>query len=170
RPARGVIGASWSYLPFLLAALALLALIAALLWWRRRRARGLAPRLEPALSPRERVLARLQEVRESGLLEDGAMKEFYRGMTGAVREYLATLERVWGEDLTSTELVARFRAQVGHTEASTLAALLRNADQVKFARRRPDRATAVAEWEELRAWVAGFHWPPPAFPDREAAA
>lgn len=172
RPARGVLGRSWSLGPLLLALLALLALIAAILWWRRRRAdRTAAAPAGLAVSPRERVLARLQEVRESGLAERGAMKEFYSRTTLALREYLGALDSEWSEDLTSTELVTRFRSRVGSVEAaSVLADLLRQADQVKFARRRPDPDTAVREWEKLREWVLGFGWPPPTLDQRGEAA
>jgi hypothetical protein len=161
RPAKGVIGRSWSPWPFLLALLALAALVVAAVWWRRRRADAVvAPPLAPAVPPRERVLARLQEAREAGLVEQGAMKEFYTRVSEALREYLEAVGPGWGEDLTTTELLGRFRAQVGPEAAVALGRVLRAADQVKFARRRPDPGTAVEEWESVRAWVLAFDWPP----------
>lgn len=174
RPAKDVIGRSWALWPIILAILALLALlalIAAILWWRRRRAAaaGVVP-LEPPVPPRERVLARLQEARDARLVEAGAMKEFYSRVSDAMREYLAAIGPGWGEDLTTTELLARFRAQVGTEEARTLGQVLRSADQVKFARREPDPATAHREWEAARAWVLEFQWPPGATVEHGEAA
>ncbi len=170
-PAKGVIGRSWSPWPFLLALLALAALIAAVVWWRRRRAEaGVAPPIAPAVSPRERVLARLQEAREADLIEQGAMKEFYSRVSEALREYLEIIGPGWGEDLTTTELLGRFRVQVGPEVAAVLGELLRAADQVKFARRRPDPATAVQEWESVRRWVLGFDWPPRRTSDEQGEA
>lgn len=161
KPAKGVIGRSWSWWPILLALLALLALIAALMWWRhRRRAAGEGVQLAPPVPPRERVLARLQEAREAGLIEQGAMKDFYTRVSDALRDYLADIGPGWGEDLTTTELLARFRAQVGADHARQLEGLLRPADQVKFARRRPDASTATDEWQAVRDWVLAFQWPP----------
>lgn len=161
RPAKDVIGRNWSWWPFLLALLALLALIGAILWWRHRRsAGGAAIPLEPPIPPRERALARLQEAREAGLVEQGAMKEFYSRVADALRDYLAAIGPGWGEDLTTTELLGHFRAQVSPEEARALGDVLRPADQVKFARRQPDADTAVREWEAARAWLIAFQWPP----------
>lgn len=163
RPPRGVLGANWDW-----RAIGLIALLAALIvaglvwWWRRRRAgKAAAAPIEPMVPPRERALAVLQEARDAGLLERGEVKEFYTRVSNAVRDYVAALEPVWGEDLTTTELLSRFRTQVGITEASRLRDVLAPADQVKFARRVPDRATALSEWETARAWVVDFDWPPP---------
>lgn len=161
RPAKDVIGRNWAWWPFVLALLALLALIGGILWWRRRRSTsGTAFELEPPVPPRERVLARLQEAREAGLVERGEMKEFYTRVSEALRDYLATIGPAWGEDLTTSELLGRFRAQVGPADATALADLLRPADQVKFARREPDTEAAFREWEAVRAWVLAFQWPP----------
>lgn len=171
RPAKGVIGPNWSLWPFLLALLAILALLAALIWWRRRR-RQRAPATpdQPLITPREQALARLQAARDEGLVEQGAMKEFYTRISDAIRDYVAALESAWGEDLTTTELLARFRAQVGPAPARSLGDVLRPADQVKFARRQPDAGTAVAEWEAARGWVLDFQWPPRRDDQREEAA
>ena len=97
------------------------------------------------------------------------MKEFYTRVSEAVREYVAALDRSWGEDLTTTELLSRFRSQVGISEAVALEELLRPADQVKFARREPDGETALAEWEAARSWVREFDWPPRPVATEEAA-
>lgn len=171
RPAKDVIGRNWALWPFLLALLAILAIIAGIIWWRRRRAAaaGVVP-LEPPVPPRERVLARLQEARDARLVETGAMKEFYSQVSDALRDYLAAIGPGWGEDLTTTELLARFRAQVGPEETRALGQLLRSADQVKFARCEPDPATAHREWDAARAWVLGFRWPPGATVEHGEAA
>ncbi len=104
------------------------------------------------------------------LIEQGEMKEFYTRISEAVRDYAAALEPAWGEDLTTTELLTRFRAQVGPETARALRDVLRPADQVKFARRSPDAQTARSEWEAARDWVADFQWPPDVDGAREEAA
>jgi hypothetical protein len=162
RPAKGVIGRSWAWWPILLVLAAMAALVAAVVLWRRRR-RGEAEAPAAALvPPRERALARLQEARAAGLVEAGRWKDFYTRVSEALREYVAALDPEWSEDLTSTELAGRVRRAAGMGEAADLGALLRAADQVKFARRTPDRDTALAEWEGARRWVQDFTWPPPA--------
>ena len=181
KPAKGVIGRSWSWWPILLALAGLAALVLVLVVWWRRRGRGAEEALVPPLTPRERALAKLQEAREAGLVERGELKAFYSLTSEALREYLAALERRWGEDLTTTELLARVKAYAGLDAARPLRELLRAADGVKFARRRPGSDTAVAEWKAARQWVLDFELPappspptappsPPTPPDREVAA
>lgn len=161
RPAKGVIGPSWTLWPFILLALALIAAIATLIWWLRRRRRAATVDVAaPAVPPRQRALAALDRAREAGLVERGEMKEFYTRVAAALREYLAAVDPAWSEDLTTTELLAAFRARAGTAAGAGLAQTLRPADQVKFAQRRPDAATALAEWEAARRWIDGFHWPP----------
>lgn len=161
-PARGVIGPSYVWWPFLLLAAALLAAAAFGWWWARRRRPAPAVAAAPALPPRERALAALQEARDAGLVERGEWKEFYTRVAHALREYLEALDPAWSEDLTTTELLARVRADAGLERAGSIGELLRPADQVKFARRVPAAAEALEEWERARAWVQAFEWPPPA--------
>ncbi len=169
RPAKGVIGRSWSWWPIILTALAVLLLAALLGWWiRRRRQRRPEPALAPAPTARERALAALDAARSDGLLERGEVKAFYIRVAVAVRHFLAAMEPAWGEELTTTELMARIRAMADPEEARGLEGILRAADQVKFARRRPEPATAHQEWAEARAWVVAFRREPE--PVREEAA
>lgn len=169
KPTKGVVGPSWAWWPFVLALLALLALLAALVWWWLRRRRQMPARVEPAVPPRQRVLSRLQEARAAGLVEAGAMKEFYTLVAEALREYLSALDGDWGEDLTTTEVLGRVRLAAGAAEAGRLAPVLRSADQVKFARRVPTAAEALEEWERARSWAADFDWPTVSPEEREAA-
>jgi hypothetical protein len=161
-PPKGVVGPSYAWWPFVLLAL-LLAAVAFLAWWvmKRRRGAGVGVALAvPAVPPRERALAALHEARDAGLVERGEWKDFYSRISHALREYLEALEPTWGEDLTTTEVLARVRTDVGPREAAALSNLLRAADQVKFARRTPDGEAARAEWTAARDWVARFDGPP----------
>lgn len=170
RPAKDVLGRNWAWWPFLLALLLLLAL-AALAWWiiRRKRLRGAILAPAAAVPPREAALAALDRAREAGLAERGEMKEFYTRIAAAVRAYLAAVEPGWGEDRTTTELLSVVRTQAGSGTATDLAAILRSADQVKFARRDPSPGEAMGDWERTRSWVEAFRWNEPT-PDVEEAA
>ena len=172
RPAKAVVGPSWAWSTIALIVLVVAAVVGALIWWwRRRRGRREEVLHEvPLVPPRERALAALDAAREAGLVEAGEMKEFYTRFSDAVRGYVAALERAWSEDLTTTELLGRFRAQVGPSEAASLRDILAPTDQVKFARREPDADTALAEWEAARAWVLEFDWPPRRLVATEEAA
>lgn len=168
-PPKGVVGPSFAWWPFALLALVLLGL-AFLLWRRVKRSPAAVERASaPAVPPRQRALAALDQAREAGLIESGEWKDFYSRVSQALREYLEAVESAWGEDLTTTEVLARVRADAGHPESAALASLLGPADQVKFARRVPDAATAHAEWEAARQWVERFDGPPRPEPVEVAA-
>jgi hypothetical protein len=169
-PAKGVIGPSFAWWPFALLLLGLLALAALGYWWLKRRRTGTA--LAPAVTrrhPRDLAVAALMEARQAGLIERHEWKEFYTRVAHAVRVYLEALDPVWSEDLTTTELLARVRERAGPEHASALATFLRPADQVKFARHRPDALSAVEDWEAARRWVEGFRWPTRSEPVEVAA-
>lgn len=149
RPSRGVVPlprgpAVW---PWLLAALlAALAGIAVLLI--RRRTPGAVSRTHP----REAALAALAELhghRDTYLIHDRA--------TRILRRYLAALNAAWGEEWTTTELLARFADESPDPRAAAfLAGALARADRVKFAGMRPD-AEATREFvARVRSWIEGY--------------
>ena len=159
RPLKDVLGANRVLWPILLAlALALLAVAAAIYWIRGRRPAA-EPVLAPGLPPRERALAALDRARELGLLEAGEVKAFYTLVTDAVREFIEAIEPRWSRDLTTSELLAVLAGEVEEGARGRLGELLQAADLVKFARRRPDSAVAIEEWQAARDWVASFQRP-----------
>lgn len=162
KPPRDVVGADRLLWPWILGLLLALLLLALLAWWlwRRLRRRGVGAAIAPeeVLAPRERALRDLDRARAAGLLEGGEVKTFYARSTEAVRRYLDALEREWGADRTTSELIPRLRA-VDLGVAARLARLLDRADLVKFARLRPSQGEALDDWAELRRWVESFPEP-----------
>jgi hypothetical protein len=133
-------------------ALLLLALLRALVR-RLRRPRPPAPVSVP--DARAWALAELERARRAGLVERGEWKELYARTSGAVRGFVAALSPEWGTELTTEELLRRARGE-DPEEVARLAALLREADLVKFARAAPGRAEAERHWAAARAWVEAF--------------
>jgi hypothetical protein len=171
KAARDVLGPNRVWWPLLLALLLALAIIAALIWWWRRRQPGVEEvSVGPALSPREAALAALERARNSGLIEAGDYKTFYSIVSDALRQYIASLEPDWGADLTTTELTGRMHLHPIDAPAALLISLLRRADLVKFARRRPTREEATQDWESARSWILSFQWPLPAPLEQAVAA
>jgi hypothetical protein len=174
RPPRDVVGPNRLLWPFVLAAIALLALLVfGIRAWRRRR-----PRADHALSvlPREAALAELDRIRKLGYLERNELKSFYTAVASVLRRYTAQLDPGWGAELTTTELWQSMqRALAGpaavpaarqpgtaadeSNEAVELYSMLGRADLVKFARARPAVIEAHDVWAEARRWVEEF--PPP---------
>lgn len=160
--AKDVLGANRLWWPIVLG-IVLVALLGAVLyaWWRRRTPRA-APLIEvPAIAPRDAALARIEQLRRSGLLERGELKPFYEGLTETLRRYAATVDPSWSQDLTTRELSARMRA-AGLPEALALTRILGTADLVKFARATIAAAHGRADLEAARTWIERV--PPPPVP------
>ena len=124
----------------LLVALAVIALLV-WVWWRRR---GRAPRIAAIVDPHafaEREFGRIESL---GLVDAGERGRHVALMVDVLRDYLALRLPEARASLTSSELAAALRAArtVPHAR---LAALLGEADLVKFARRplSPDQARAL---------------------------
>lgn len=152
RPAKPILAASRTPLLLALAAGALLG-GAALVWLLRRRRRSVPAAAEPpAPDPWQRALAELDAA--AALRERGELGAFYDAFSGALRGLLARVDRRWGSELTTAELLAGMRsagAPPGRTGA--LAALLGAADRAKFAGERPDGAEAERDEAAARDWV-----------------
>lgn len=169
QPPKDVLGPNRLFWPLLLALAILLGALALFYaWLRRRRPRSAVAGPVPAASPRERALAYLDEVRQSGLIEAGALKEFYSRVSDVLREYVGAVEPRWSSDLTTTELAGRMRGHAPDPELASLFSILGEADLVKFARGRPAPLEALASWGAARDFVERFG-PPRATMEQIAA-
>jgi hypothetical protein len=150
----------------------LLAAVAALLGWimlRRRRQTVL-----PNMDAREAALARLAEIEAAGHVGRGEIVAYHVRVSRVLREYVAA--RGLGEDLTTTEVIARGRrGLMGEGTARDLERLLRQADRVKFSGSDAGvgREATAAFGGNVRGWIMA--WPAatssaPAGSRREEAA
>ena len=153
----------------LLVALAVIALLA-WFWWRRRKRGGASGAVIDPLAFAEREFGRIESL---GLVDAGERGRHVALMVDVVRDYLALRLPEARASLTSSELAQALRATRGVPHAR-LAALLDEADLVKFARRAlsPDQARALGR--EARGIVRDVETaltPPPgaANEKREAA-
>lgn len=133
------------WLPWMLAALALLGLLA--WWWWRRRRRGVNVEAVNALGFAEREFSRIEAL---GLVEAGERGRHVALMVEVLRDYLAMRVPEARASLTSSELVAALRnARV--VPVGRLGAVLDEADLVKFARRVVTAERAREVGREARA-------------------
>ena len=145
-----------SFLVWILAAAAGLAL-AALAWWWWRRRRAAKEREAPAVPslPADYVaLTELSRIERMGLLENGEFKEYYTLVVDAVRRYLeARFAQLGVEamDRTSRELLDDLSKR--EIETYSLEPLLLQADLVKFAKHVPTTTDGEAAMRAAREVV-----------------
>ena len=141
------LGNWWKYL---LITLAILGLVAFLLYWFIWRKKPLTEEEEIALlPPYDRAKLALQKLDNSGYLENEEMKEYYSELTFIIRKYLD--EKVYDRALESTtdELVSRLnllkegnQIELSKEDIRNIETILKRADLVKFAKSEPDVALA----------------------------
>jgi Domain of unknown function (DUF4381) len=133
----------------------LLALIALMVWLRRRRGTEEIPLVEmPAVSPEDAALGALRELEDEALAARGRRAEHYVRLSGILREYVEKRFHVPAVESTTTELRQAFlRAARTPADSDTLLDLLDGSDLVKFARYDPGVDAARADLERARAWI-----------------
>jgi hypothetical protein len=159
RPARDVIGGSWSVWDALVASMLTIALalgagpLASHVAERRRAARALAE----WGTPRERALKELQRLRSLTWDRAGGVAEFYGACTAALRRYWADTEPRFGLWLTSGELVSRLSEDERSPEfPRDVEVAVRNAEQAKFGNQAPPSDTADKDWGTIHGWITAL--------------
>lgn len=148
KPPRDIMAAEPPFWRWVALALLVVAIIALLLWWYlRRRRRTPAPIPVDAMQYAEREFTRVERM---GLLEAGERGRFVALMVEVLRDYLALRLPGAAPSLTSTELV-RFLRSRSDLPVQRLAAILNEADLVKFARRAVTGERAREIGQEARA-------------------
>ncbi len=174
----------WPLMKWILAAVILALILAAITaWWVRRQLRKPVPAAEALRRlPWEDAVAELEEIRRSPLLVEGPYSELYDRASDVVRKYLGErygfsglgfegLETTTDEMLT---LLKRVRPQVPALDV--IRSFLEECDLVKFARVEPSRfacGDALQKAEEIVKATTPVMPPPgaeapPAEPPREA--
>jgi hypothetical protein len=111
-------------------------------WWRARRRAGLAP--PPPVPPEVRFAARLEELEQERLGEQGRGREHFFRLSEAVRDYLGALTGLNALDLTTEELLGALGRQPDpRLPLPPLRHFSETADLVKFARLPADGRACV---------------------------
>jgi hypothetical protein len=148
----------WAYVSAA-AAIGITALVALLVWMRRRAhtVQLTGGRTLPSRkldTPGQRALARLLEIERSGVLDGTAptRKAGYAAMVDVIRDYIGARYRVVTRDLTTSELL-RALAQTPAAERTQIEAWLERCDVVKYGGLRTTSAEARAVLGDARAVV-----------------
>jgi hypothetical protein len=152
--------------PFLVVGAGVLSLagvVALILWWRRRQR---APRAAPPVPADVRAREALARLAAQGLVERGALKDFYAALSTIVRVYLEDRFGLRAPEMTTEEFLAATARDAALTrpQRGSLGEFLHESDLVKFARHVP--AAADAE----RAFAAAGRFVDETAPRPEAAA
>ena len=148
KPPRDIIAAEPPIWRWVALALLVLAILGLLVWWYlRRRRRPPAPIPVDAMQYAEREFTRVERM---GLLEAGERGRFVALMVEVLRDYLALRLPGAAPSLTSTELLGFLRSR-SDLPVQRLAAILNEADLVKFARRSVTAERAREIGQEARA-------------------
>lgn len=127
---------------------AALVLIAASIYiWRRKKAgKGLLPdKVEPPRPAHEVALEELAALKESSLLPEGKVKEFYIRISEIIRRYIEGCYFIIAMELTTFELVENLkRSEIPLDESELIHEFLANCDMVKFAKYKPTDAENAA--------------------------
>jgi hypothetical protein len=109
---------------------------------------------EPALSPYEEAIRRLDELQQQNLPEAGAIKTYYIRLGDIFRLYLYRRLGIQSLSETSEEMIAQLRRlALSAQQFSELADTLRMGDFVKFAKYQPGPADAEAHLRTIRAAI-----------------
>ncbi|MFZ4462432.1 MAG: hypothetical protein ACOYN5_01195 [Bacteroidales bacterium] len=128
-------------LPWILGGLGILLLIAAVIWYMKRRQKIL-PVIQaftkPQVLPHIAALEKLEELRYAKLWQSGQIKEYYTQLTDIVRVYIEEQFRVSAVEMTTDEIIDGIRPLKINQEAGMkLQQVLQLADYVKFAKANP---------------------------------
>lgn len=151
-----------------------LAIIAAMIAARlARRPKKAAPKV-PARPPWELALARLTEIRGSGMLERGELREYVDAVSDTLRTYLGARYGFDGIESTTVEIRrALVPLSLGTVSVTAIIELLEAADLVKFARVVPapgDCTQLMASADQIVRSTMPVLRPPTATPSGQGAA
>jgi hypothetical protein len=127
------------YIPWIIAAVTLLALLG-IIYFLRKKKKPAAPVRQPVskLTPVEEAMQALNELKKEDLPRKGEVKQFYTRLNDILRWYVFRKFNITSLEKTNEELVLQLKqTRLSHPDYTTLAQALRMADFVKFAKYTP---------------------------------
>lgn len=145
KPIKGPLKAPLTFreiLPWLLLALAGILIIAAVVYYLRKRKKA-GPVFQilsrPKAPPHEIALAELEKLRVRKLWQEGRVKEYHSELTDILRKYFENRFGIMAMEMTSAEIMDAMENgnMISQETNSRLSSILTMADLVKFAKMRP---------------------------------
>lgn len=153
-------------IPYILAALLAIFVIAGAVWYVRKRRKN-QPVLQfipkVTVPPHETALQRLEALRGKKLWQSGKIKEYYTELTDIVRNYIEVRYKVPALEQTSAEILDALTASAdfpGYLKPG-LQTILERADMVKFAKALPVASENEGSMQEAVAFITKSAFGPP---------
>ena len=120
------------------------------IWRRKRTGKGLLPeKIVPSRPAHEIALEELTAIKESSLLQEGKVKEFYVQISEVIRRYVEGRYFIVAMELTTFELIENLqRSEISAEEIEMFHEFLITCDLVKFAKFKPTSAENSANLDE----------------------
>ncbi|HYF33438.1 MAG TPA: hypothetical protein VD993_20075 [Chitinophagaceae bacterium] len=140
------------YIPWIIAAAALLALLGIIYLFRKKK---IAPKTvqQPVskLSPLEEAMQALEALRKEHALEKGTAKQYYTRLNDILRQYVSRKFNFSSLEKTNDEIIMQLRqARLPTDEYTLLAQTLRMADFVKFAKYTPSGTEQEESYQTIK--------------------
>ena len=105
----------------------------------------------PSVPPYQTALEELAKLKNSGLLDEGKIKEFYITLTEIIRKYLGAVYSIDTLDKTTGEIYQELRQAVADKKALVfIKDFFEACDLVKFAKYRPEPKEAWEDFEKAK--------------------
>ncbi len=120
------------------------------IWRRKRTGKGLLPeKIVPPRPAHEIALEELTAIKESSLLQEGKVKEYYVQISEVIRRYVEGRYFIIAMELTTFELIENLqRSEISAEEIEMFHEFLITCDLVKFAKYKPTSAKNSANLDE----------------------
>jgi hypothetical protein len=141
--------------PYYLLAAAVLVLVAAFVLYRILRRPRRSGAVAPPRPPHELAAEALEQLRQRGLVREGAFKEYYSALSAIVRTYVERRFEIRAPEMTTEEflLASARRGRLVGPHRALLTGFLTESDLVKFARHLPTIADSERAWTAARRFV-----------------
>lgn len=138
---------------FILALVAVLVVLAILLWKKYRRDGSLIPQ-KPEPTPYEKAISSLQELKEAKLWENGMEKEYFTLLTEIFRNYLYGRFGINAMEMTSRQILASVsKNDVIKDRRNEIRLILDMADFAKFAKVKPLANDCIQSYDIVKDFV-----------------
>ena len=144
------------YWMFILGGLALIGVIALIIWYLKTREKPIFERIiqKPQIPPHVIALEKLTELQKKKLWQSGDLKGYYSSLTTIIREYIELRYNILALEQTTSEILSDLsqKQEIAIELKEKLKELLQLADLVKFAKMK----TLAEENEKLFAYAKSF--------------